>query len=800
MTSFIVAKPIWLSGKEQERNIFVGFAATLAGNPANCILKITGASFYKMYLNGLFLHFGPAKAPHDHARIDRIDLTDHLNPGTNHLAIEVAGYNSPAYNGIKMRPFLQAEVLVDGTAAVYTGAAGQFAALELTGHRQKVLRYAVARHYTEAYDLDPDSWQTDWQISDRWLPGASLSEPALDLRYLERGAPYPEYEPILPVRRLQAQPAIKRQTAAGSPAADLPWVYYLEKMDAERGLLFDHLDERCVEVFERYEFPVDLSSASENGSLNETVPLQAGAFATYVLPRIEVGFIQTRITALEDSILYVIFDEKIINNRLTSENHCLNAIKYKLKKSGKPYELASFEPYGLQYAALVVDTGRVLVHAFSLTELAHPKQPLYQFQCTSPELNEILTAAVHTFRHNALDIFMDCASRERAGWLCDSCFTARGEAFWGSGSSIGRISMQNYRLYTPHDDIPAGMLPMNYPGDHLDHCFIPQWALWFVVQLDEYLRGNPNDQAEVYRNVCYGLLAFLQKYRNEDGLLESLPGWNFVEWSQANQWVLDVSYPTNMLYSKALQIIGSLFDDADLLRQSRQVKAEIVRQSFDGTCFIDNAVRDENKLLHLTGNRSEVCQYYACYFDVADVGLPLYAGFRSLIFDIFGPDRERQGVRPDIAYANAFMGNYLRMELLMRWGCHRKLLDEIVAYFLPMARTTGTLWEMMKPDCSLDHGFASFIGVLITKSLSGILDIDERGRRITIHDAGLGYDADIRIPLQAGFAKCRRRYADGRSQLIVDLPNNYQTTLLQAAGDSIWPAANVIIRQHPADS
>jgi polar amino acid transport system substrate-binding protein len=113
------------------------------------------------------------------------------------------------------------------------------------------------------------------------------------------------------------------------------------------------------------------------------------------------------------------------------------------------------------------------------------------------------------------------------------------------------------------------------------------------------------------------------------------------------------------------------------------------------------------------------------------------------------------------------------------------ILDEIVAYFLPMARTTGTLWEMMKPDCSLDHGFASFIGVLIARSLSGILAVDERRKIITVHDAGIPCDAEIRLPLLAGDAKCSRRVVNGRSVLELDLPAGYQTVLQGGSGETV---------------
>ena len=68
---------------------------------------------------------------------------------------------------------------------------------------------------------------------------------------------------------------------------------------------------------------------------------------------------------------------------------------------------------------------------------------------------------------------------------------------------------------------------------------------------------------------------------------------------------------------------------------------------------------------------------------------------------------------PEIAYANAFIGNYLRLILLMRFGLHQQALDEVRLYFGKMARLTGTLWENDPIRDSLNHAFSSFGTVLI---------------------------------------------------------------------------------------
>ncbi|MBQ8233833.1 MAG: hypothetical protein IJZ34_18210 [Lachnospiraceae bacterium] len=79
----------------------------------------------------------------------------------------------------------------------------------------------------------------------------------------------------------------------------------------------------------------------------------------------------------------------------------------------------------------------------------------------------------------------------------------------------------------------------------------------------------------------------------------------------------------------------------------------------------------------------------------------------------FGPKRDVETVYPEVYISNAFMGNYLRLELLIRFGYFDQVLSECCDFFLSMAEMTGTLWEHSRLTASLDHGFASMAAVYI---------------------------------------------------------------------------------------
>jgi NAD(P)-dependent dehydrogenase (short-subunit alcohol dehydrogenase family) len=81
----------------------------------------------------------------------------------------------------------------------------------------------------------------------------------------------------------------------------------------------------------------------------------------------------------------------------------------------------------------------------------------------------------------------------------------------------------------------------------------------------------------------------------------------------------------------------------------------------------------------------------------------------NILVNDFGSKRKQTCKYSEIAFSNAFIGNYLRCELLMRNGLKEQLEEDIRGYFLGMAKRTGTLWEHDSVMASCNHGFASHV-------------------------------------------------------------------------------------------
>ena len=709
MSAFIKAQPIWPRNRRKEPNLQMGFRCDfVADQNKKYTLRVCGSTLYRVFLNGNFVGYGPARAGHGYMRIDTISLD--VTEGKNKLAVEVAGYNCSSFYTLNIPSFLSAEILSDGDVIAYTGR--DFKAISLERARaQVVFRYSFQRAYTEVWDYT-DKALCNWTVADGldYLPVKAFD---IAEKFIERTTAYPEYK---------IRPATEIFEIGVTEKAPFDQNYYLDrrmKGASNRYSAFypDDVRERPAEeiscTYHKTEGKRDISPFT----------LRHGNYVIYRLKCNSTGFIKLKLTVKEKTTLYLTYSEVLRGEHLYRDTQVSNIIK--LTYLPGEYEFESFEAYTLQYICAQVTEGEVEISEIGVREYCCPHCENIKFSSDDEDLSKIFAAAIETFRQNTLDVFMDCPSRERAGWLCDSFFTAQSEQYFVGNSDVERAFIDNFVMAEEFPCAPEGILPMCYPADILDGNHIPQWNMWLMVELEQFFKRTRADR-EKYRKICYDFLGYIMQFRNSDGLLEKVPGWNFVEWSMANKWVQDVNYPSNMLFSKCCRVIGEIYSDEELIAYSKSLREKIIEQSFNGEFFIDNALRREDGTLELTSNISEAGQYYAFFTGVADRDDPRFAEYYKTVLYGLGPDMDREKYK--IEPAKPFIGNYLRMELLLRWQKYDEILDQIKKFFTKMADVTGTLWEHDADWASTCHGFASFAAVAITRAICGIRWIDNNDK------------------------------------------------------------------------
>lgn len=760
------AVPVWAESRETEMNLTLGFQGVFqAEKNSEFTLRITGSTLYRVFLNGEFLGYGPARTAHGFFRVDEYDIGDLVKAGENVLAVEVAGYNVNTYYTLNQPSFLQAELESDGKIVLATGNETGFKAFELKERLQKVERYSFQRPFTEYYRIAEgfDDWKTSADVP---LTSVELAEqPGGQL--IPRNLLMPEFETLRPLEIY----------ANGTVGLQKPERYYKDRSLVNISKQFKGYPEPELEVLpsQRMQEMTTQTMTQVSGKYTENpVALSENEFSTFDFGTNLSGFIGSRISCSEPSTIIFHFDEILTDGDVNSKKRMAdvnNQVVYELEPG--IYNLETFESYTFKYLKAIVTKGSCTIHDVYIREYAYPDNPRATFASSNPKLNAIYDAARQTFRQNAVDIFMDCPSRERAGWLCDSYFMAIMEKGFTGKSDVAHNFYENYALADSFQFLPDGMLPMCYPADHNDGVFIPNWAMWFIVQIEDYASrgGDPELIAKLEPRIA-ALLDYFEGFENESGLLEKLDSWIFVEWSRANDFVQDVNYPTNMLYSAALEKAGKLYQNNAWLNKAEKVKQTILEQSFNGEFFVDNAVLSENGELVVTENTTEVCQYYAFFFNIATP--ETHPDLWEKLTTEFGPNRDDTKTYPDVFRANAFIGNYLRMDILSRYGLQSQLLNEVQDYFYYMAERTGTLWENMSAHASCNHGFASYLGHILYRDVLGISNIDYLEKEVTIRFADIGLDeCSGSVPVDDGVIELQWKHADNQIYYTLNIPENF---------------------------
>ena len=698
---FKEALPVWEAGKSEEMNYHLVFRAVVDKNDSAKI-ALTASSMYQMFVNGKLVAEGPARAGHGYYRVDEIDISENLDKNKNVVCIYVAGSYVENYYLIKQPSFLCAEIIAGEKVVAATGKFG-FEARYNAERIRKVCRYSFQRTFIEAYNFCDDIRYELENNPDFEFKKVKL-EIADNKKFIQRGVALARYD------ECDADKIITRGKVVFSEVCqNLFRIGYAVPSEDNRA--FEDMEVCVFDEINKGTY-THYSSKEENA---DNVVIAGNEYVIYKMPTEKTGFIRYEIELDEDSEIIVLFDETLKDGDVTPErlnSHQRGAVWF--FKKGK-YSVITNEPYTVNYLKFInKSSGKVFVKNLGITEFAADIEykPL---NSGNENLDLIHKAAIETYKQNAIDIFTDCPSRERAGWLCDSFFTARVEKLLTGKSCVERNFLENFLIAEDVGHIENRMFPMCFPADHINGNFIPNWAMWYVVELEEYLeRSGDRELIDMAKDKILSLCEYFEGFENSDGLLENLEKWIFVDWSMANDYVDGVNYPSNMMYARMLEVVTNLYGDNKYKEKAAKIKEAVCEQSYYDGFFRDHAVRDEGGNLNLVPEHvTESCQYYA-FFTGTATKLSHPKLWETLVSE-FGPGRMEKGLHTDIAPSNAFMGLYIRLDLLSMEGDKDTVLSNIEGFFIHMAKTTGTLWEDKDGAASCNHGFASHVLVWLDK-------------------------------------------------------------------------------------
>lgn len=745
---FIKAKPIYPNEYKKEMNCSFFFVCEV-DSKNDSFLKITGNNVYRIFSNGKLIGVGPARGAHDYYRVEEYQL----EKGFNRIVIELAGYNCNSYYFLNTIPFIQAEIVSNNQVLAFSGESSFKCYLNNT-RLKKVTRFSYQRTFSESYKFISNIQNLYLKDSN----GFDLIECEIqkNKKYYTRNVNHPLY-----------QKKNFKKVEEGTFTID----------DTKKKYEDRYMYQENLKIFSKNEWEVNPNDyisllKFRKEKINNLV---SNTFETYELKSSKTGFLSFDLDCLEDSEVYFVFDEIDSKNEqnlidiLFYRNTTHNIISYLFSK-GK-HQHISFEPYTMKYLRVIVSKGKVKINKLEFILYENPDINNLKANFNDLKVNSIKDAAISTFAQNAVDVLTDCPSRERAGWLFDSYFTGKAEYLITGSNKVERNFLENYALLDHYPTLPKGMIPMCYPGEHPDGTFIPNWSLWYILEVYDYYKRNKDVEIlEKSKVKIKGLLDYFSKFENELGLLENLESWIFVEWSKANDddFVKGVNFPSNMLYAKALEVSSLLLNDQSLIEKSHYIKKQIIKYSYNGLFFEDNLIRNESNELIKVGHTTETCQYYAFYFNIATK--EEFSKLYQVLIEDFGPKRDYNKVYPLVYKSNVINGYYLRLFILLRDGNINQVREEVVEYFYNMSNITGTLWEHDSTFASLNHGLTSVVLNIIFEIYFGLVDLNYIDKYIVIRNKVIKEDCSLKLSTNDGDIIINNN--DGK--LNINVPSSYK--------------------------
>ena len=177
------------------------------------------------------------------------------------------------------------------------------------------------------------------------------------------------------------------------------------------------------------------------------------------------------------------------------------------------------------------------VERLGLIESRYPLEMESDFSSPDdPSLADVRRIAARSMQMCCHEMLFDCPYYEQQMYPGDSRVQLQVLSAMTRDDRIIRRAIEIYDLATRDN----GMCPMNWPTRMLQES--ASYTLCYLCMYGDYVMNHANP--EWLRARLPGLrksMAGIEYYENRDGLLEDLPGWNFMDWTVG--WRMDGTVP-----------------------------------------------------------------------------------------------------------------------------------------------------------------------------------------------------------------------------------------------------------------
>ncbi|MBI4325729.1 MAG: alpha-L-rhamnosidase N-terminal domain-containing protein [Chloroflexi bacterium] len=453
---------IWLSSAPAGKQAYVVFRKQfdLETVPSSAALRLFADSRYILWINGRYVERGPCRFDPKAPEYDTLDITPHLRPGTNAIAVLVHHFHDgsdrtdwASLNGRIMRHAPGLCILVELTDAVA---------------QTKIVRTDESWRGSTATRFLPsplDRWENCW---------ASLPD-RIDARRDTGDWTLPGFDDA--------------QWEQGARVDGGLW-------GSLRPRTIPRLRETEVGPLTVIEYSQDTNTLRRDRQpLGNLLPLQLNAGDRWV---IDAGqFVQAYsdldFEADAGSEFELEYAQRYFETgRKPSESY--GRVNRYIARAGRQNYMSG-DTFGFKYLALRLKSGQLKLHGVRLVNRLYPFDVAGSFRCDDELLTRLWSNCVQTIRVCSEDAYVDCSTRERTEWMADGyavAYRTTRVALAGPGAD-GRPVYSDPRLlrnllrHIAQSQQPDGRLKAHHPSDRWDiHGYIEDYACLWVQALREY--------------------------------------------------------------------------------------------------------------------------------------------------------------------------------------------------------------------------------------------------------------------------------------------------------------------------
>ena len=687
--------------------------------PAVADIKITADSRYKLYVNGEYVGYGPARGFLESYPFDRVSIKKYLKKGTNVIGVVVWQWGHGTFQSIYGGA---GGLLISGTVGdidIGTKKDNGWLVRKCPGHKQHMIRRTVQLAYQECLDArKTEEWLSPDVVIEEGKNGWLAPEKVGGWRIVGCAPWLSLEEREIPLLK-EEEKIFKEVVSSFYGESDKNW-------EDEVNLTKLYIREKNgIEDFTKLKNPENLLKLDEEYC--EVLPFPDDKKITLVIDFGEemVGFIGIDFEGEGGEVFDFTTAEIIENNWVfvaSPDWGCKVATsdRYIAKKGRNKFE--TFSIHGFRYLALTMRNIKKGIKIYKIygRAIEYPFTKETHFHTPDELVNKIWDMCVRTQKRCSLDSYVDCPWREQAQWWGDARVQAVNTYYLFGDMQLFRRGIKQ----GGQSQLPNGLTYGHFPTMAVG-CIVPDFTLtWIHTHLDYYgYTGDISLMREQYEQIKKAIKFFVD-YSEKNYLLGEMPEWwVFLDWAPLYKEGFNCTF--NLMFLSALRVVSQISGilekekEAELYGEyADEIEKRIVEIFWDN----ENKVFLEGYDLREKRNIFQISQHSHSLAILLDICEQYH---RDWVENILIPPMKLEPLEhPKIVEGSPFFYYYIIEAIKKVGGYEEEIIEFIKRRWGRMveegATTCYEMWNVDKGSTSLCHAWSAHPVVHLVEIMGGI--------------------------------------------------------------------------------